>query len=70
MKVSAVVIGIDDGPVVLDRMQFDPGEIYIGVGGLALYVREADIDRLSAALERAREVLKGSASESQVRESL
>ncbi|KUL34935.1 hypothetical protein [Actinoplanes awajinensis] len=63
MTVSAVVIGINDGPVTVKSLEFDPDEVYLGfAGGLCFYVREADIDRLSAALEQAREVLRRNAS--------
>ncbi|WP_157441374.1 hypothetical protein [Actinoplanes awajinensis] len=54
-----MVTGIDRGPVTVKPMEFDPDEVYLGfAGGLCFYVREADIDRLLAALEQAREVLK------------
>lgn len=61
--VRASVLGIADGPVHVEQMQSHPAAVYpYFAGGLALYVRQADIDRLSAALDQAREVLNGSAS--------
>jgi hypothetical protein len=68
MTVQAVVIGTGDGPIEVEAMRFDPGEVRIGVGHLTLYVRAGDLDRLSAALVQAREVLMVSTSTSKHKE--
>jgi hypothetical protein len=57
MSVQAVVIGIAEGPAQIEPMRYD-SEVWIRLGELSLYVREADIERLSTALDQAREVLK------------
>ncbi|GLW31879.1 hypothetical protein [Actinoplanes regularis] len=63
MTVQAVVIGISADPVTVKPQKYDPGEVYLSFAdGLGLFLRVADIERLSAALDRAREVLKANAS--------
>lgn len=68
MTAQAVVIGTGDGPIEVEAMRYAPGEVRIGVGHLTLYVRAGDIDRLSAALVQAREVLTVSTSTSKGKE--
>ena len=68
MTVHAVVIGTGDGPIEVEAMRYAPGEVRIGVAQLTLYVRAGDIDRLSAALVQAREVLMVSTSTSKDKE--
>jgi hypothetical protein len=67
MTVQAVVIGTGDGPIEVQAMRYAPGEVRIGVAHLTLYLRAGDIDRLSAALLQAREVLTVSTSASKAR---
>jgi hypothetical protein len=68
MTVQAVVVGTGDGPIEVEAMRFDPGEVRIGIAHLTLYVRAGDLDRLSAALVQAREVLMVSTSTSKDKE--
>ncbi|WP_127501201.1 hypothetical protein [Actinoplanes solisilvae] len=67
MTVQAVVIGISESPAEIEPMRHD-SEVWIRLGHLSLYVRAADIERLSTALDQAREVLKASASKSEDKE--
>ena len=68
MPVQAVVIGTGDGPIEVEAMRFASGEVRIGIDHLTLYLRAGDLDRLSAALVQAREVLTVSASTSKDKE--
>jgi hypothetical protein len=67
MTVQAVVIGIAEGPAQIEAMRFVP-EVRICLGQLSLYLGESEIERLSTALNQAREVLKGNASHSKGKE--
>ena len=62
MTVQAVVIGTGDAPIEVEAMRYGPGEVRIGVAHLTLYLHAGDLDRLTAALVQAREVLTVSTS--------
>ena len=68
MTVQAVVIGLGGDPIQVEALRYGPGDVRIGLGHLTLYVRTGDIDRLSAALVQAREVLTVSTSTLQDKE--
>jgi hypothetical protein len=68
MTVQAVVIGIAEGPAHIELMALVPSEVRVSLGQLSLYLGESDIERLSTALDQAREVLTVSTSTSKHKE--